>query len=378
MEKIRILRTITWMPIGGIEKSLLQVVPILNKEPFEVRVCCLREKGALVNKLEKSGVGVDFIPFRKRLDPIAIAKFIRYLKANKFHILHSHMYRSNVPSTIAGRIAKVPIIISQIHNVNTWETRRQLLMDKFLCRFRDGIIAVSEEVKRDIVENLKVPSDFVKVIYNGVENERFESVKKDHKFLDSFLNSLGIEDDEIVIVMVSRLVEQKNPSFALRVFRKVLNKCPKSHLIFVGEGKLREELENDSQNIGISRNVHFLGMREDIPEILKASDIFLLPSLREGFSNAILEAMAAGLPVIVSDVGGNKEAVRDGVDGFLVNPEDEEMVKQKILLLIEDAAKRKEMGDNARNYVRRFSIDEMVKNLKEYYLSLLKKKNIPV
>lgn len=371
-EKIKILRVVTWLPVGGVEKRLVKILPLLNEAPFEFRVLCLREKGALAPELEKSGIKVDLIPFKSRLDPFALKKFVKYLKEEKFHLIHSHMYRSNVPATIAGRIAGVPVIVSQIHNVDTWQTFRQVWMDRFLCRYRAGLIAVSEEVKRDVVKVLRVPEEFCRVIYNGVSVENFENVKRDRRVF----GEAGIGENDVVVVMVSRLVEQKNPDIALKAFSEIVKKRPDAHLVFAGGGNMKNQLKALVEEKGLGGNIHFLGTRPDIAEILAASDIFTLPSSKEGFSNAILEAMASGLPVVVSDVGGNGEAVVDGESGFILPPGDAGVLKDKLLFLIENGERRLAMGRAANLRAKEFSLDNMRNSVRQYYLSLLKNKGI--
>ncbi len=366
-EKIKILRTITWLPVGGIEKRILKVLPILNKPPFELSVCCLRERGELADKLEEQGIKVHLIPFKTRLDPFALYKLAKLIKSEKYHILHSHMYRSNIPTTIAGKIARSPVIISQIHNINTWETRRQKFLDKFLCRYRNGIIAVSEEVKNDIINKLCVPQEFCKVIYNGVESDKFGNLSKNK----NILKPLGISENDCVIITAARLVEQKNHKASIKAFSKISKICPDCKMIFAGSGKLEDNLKNMVNELSLGNKIFFLGKRDDIPEILAASDIFLMPSYKEGFSNAILEAMASELPVIISDIGCNREAVKDGDEGFLIKPDNIEQISEKILTLVNNAKLRKETGAKAKARAQMFSIDKMVENLQNYYLSLL-------
>jgi len=200
-----VARIITWLPPGGIERRMIALLPLLNQPPFRVSVVCLRERGALADSLEQAGVPVIVLPLRSRLDPRGLRTLARWMRDEHVDLVHSHMYRSNVPATIAARIARVRVVLCQVHNIDTWETRRQRWMDRLLLRWRTAMIAVSEEVKRDIAANLRCPPERIHVLYNGVDLQEFASLRPDPQLR----NQLHIPEGRRLVVVVARLVPQK-------------------------------------------------------------------------------------------------------------------------------------------------------------------------
>jgi glycosyltransferase involved in cell wall biosynthesis len=371
--KINILRVITWLPLGGIERRLVELLPRLDRERFAITLCCLREKGPLAARLEAAGIRVVCIPMRSRLAPRGLRNLAHLMKDLHIHIVHSHMYRSNVPATIAGRLARVPVIISQIHNVATWETRRQLWMDRFLCRWRDSVVAVSEEVKREIIEKLHVPEERCPVIYNGIALEQFAAQRKD----PAALAHLGIHEKNIVLIVVARFVAQKNHAAIVRVAQRLLPRFPHLTFLLVGDGPTRPAIERSVRENALEPHFVFTGRRDDIPQLLALADISLLPSLKEGFSNVIVESMAAGLPVVATRVGGNAEAIEHDRTGILFEPGDDAALEAALTRLITDEPLRRQMGEQSRTRAERFSLDKMARLTEELYLALLERSGNP-
>jgi glycosyltransferase involved in cell wall biosynthesis len=377
--KINVLRVITWLPLGGIERRLVELLPRIHGERFNITLCCLRERGPLAERLEAAGIPVICVPMRSRLDPRGIRNLTRLMRDRHIDIVHSHMYRSNVPATLAGRLARVPVVISQIHNVATWETRRQLWMDRFLCRWRHAVVAVSEEVKREIVDRLRIPPQRCRVIYNGVEVERFNLPRKDPAALarPAGAGELGIPRENVVIIMVARFVAQKNHAALVRVAPRLVAQFPYITFLLVGDGPERVTIERSVRDSRLEPHFVFTGKRDDVPQLLALADISVLPSLREGFSNTILESMAAGLPVVASRVGGNAEAVEHERNGILIEPGDDAALETALARLIADEPLRRRMGEQSRSRAERFSLDKMARLTEELYLALLAGKRRP-
>jgi len=365
-EPLNILRVITWLPRGGVEKKILAVAPRLDRELFNVRVLCLKRRGELADAIEEAGVPVDVIPFKYRLQLSAIRKFSAYLQEHKIDLIHAHMYRAAVPSTLAGRLAGTPAIVTQVHNTGTWETRRQVWMDRFLCRWRSGMVAVSGRVKRDIIGALRVPEDFVHVIYNGVDLTQFEPASDPAEAK----RREGFDPESIVILMAARLVEQKNPQAFLEAARRLAPKFPNAVFALAGSGKLEHELRAAAEKAGLGDQFRMLGWRDDLASVYQAADVFVLPSYKEGFTNALVEAMASKLAIAATDVGGNAEALEDGRCGLIVPPGDVDKLTDEVEGLVKDEARRRTLGDSARARAERFSLARMIADVESYYLEL--------
>lgn len=373
MAKIRVLRAITWLPVGGIERKIVEVLPRLDRTRFEVSLVCLRERGPLADELEASGIRVDCIPFRRRWDWTALRRLSALIRERNIDVVHSHMYRSNVPATVAARMARrdghAPRVWAQIHNVGTWETSRQLAMDRFLCRWRAGVIAVSEEVRREAIEKLRLPGERVRLIYNGVDLSRFGRGEG----RDDLRREFGVGPGDLVFLLAARMVEQKRPHDFLSLARRMLEDeranpaGPPLHFWLAGDGAMREELEKSARDMPIPARVHYLGQRNDMPRVMAGADAFIMTSTKEGFSNALLEAMASGLAIIATSVGGNAEAVRSGADGAIIPPLDSESLYAGALRLWTDSPHRIAIQNSARLRAREFSLESMVKKVEALY-----------
>jgi glycosyltransferase involved in cell wall biosynthesis len=288
------------------------------------------------------------------------------MKSERIDLVHSHMYRSNVPATVAARLAGVPRVWCQVHNVDTWETSRQLAMDRRLMPWRTGIIGVSERVREDIVAKLRIAPERVRVIYNGVEIQRFEAarglrgeVRLEH----------GVDPGDVVFLFAARLVEQKRAADFLTAIGR-LQAEPGGERIrawLLGDGPQRADLEAQAAALPRPNAVRFFGKLDDVERYMAAADVFVLPSTREGFSNALVEAMAAGLPPVATDVGGNAEAVRTGQDGLIVPPVLPDPLFRAMQHMADDAEFRRACAESAAARARDFTLDHMVRQVEELY-----------
>lgn len=369
MDRIRVLRVITWLPVGGIERKIVEVLPRLDRSRFEVSLVCLREMGPLAEELASKDIPVSLIRFSKRWDLSALGKLTALMKKRRIDVVHSHMYRSNVPAAVAARRAGVKGVWAQVHNVGTWETRRQLSMDRFLCRWRTGMIAVSREVQREVMQQLRLPEERVRLIYNGVDTARFGSGEGREELRAAW----GVEDNDLVFLMAARLVEQKRPQDFLEMARHLMNLerarkgRPRSFFCIAGEGDKLAELRQQAARLPLPERVIFLGQRDDVPRVMNASDCFVMTSTKEGFSNALVEALASGLAVIATNVGGNAEAVRDGKDGLIIPPVRLEALQRSAERLVGEPAFRSALRASARERARDFSLDVMIRNVEALY-----------
>jgi len=370
--KPKLLRIITWLPVGGIEKRLVRVLSLL-RDKYDITVCCIRDKqGAYENDLENIGIRVCKIHMRSRLDPVGLYRLYKFMKNEKFDIVHTHMYRSNTPGRIAAKFAGIPVIIANLHNIDTWKTRKHFLIDRVLSRVTDKIIAVSDAVKEFNIKNSGIkPNKFV-TIYNGIDIEEF------NKGFDyqSKREEIGIREDELLVGIFARLYSQKGHKYFLEAASKINKAIDNVTFMIVGEGPLEYELKEQAMQLGIRGKVIFTGLRHDIPELLHIIDVSVLSSFIEGFSNIILESMAAEKPVVATDVGGNSEAVIDGKTGFIVPPANSDKLANAIMKILNDKQLRIDMGRKAREHVKKFSLQEMARQTDLLYKDCLSRKGI--
>lgn len=380
MSRYRILRVITWLPMGGIERKIVAVLPKLNKELFDVHLCCLRERGALADDLEAQGVPVHLVKFNSRLDPIALWKLRRLTHRLKIDLIHSHMYRSNTPSTALKMFDSHIKVIGHYHNVDTWESPRQLRMDRFMAMHRDMNVAVSEAVRQNVVDTLGLPEEITTTLYNCVDLDEFKRLPPTDR--TAARAELGFAPEDRVIIMVARMVAQKNHDLVLQAAPDLLRESPQARFLFVGGGPDEDALKARAQEAGIADKCVFLGRRDDVPRLLAASDVAILPSFKEGFSNAVLEAMACGLPVVASNVGGNGEIIDHGENGYLLettaDPDSRFGVSvssaqfpRLLKRLVNDDEHREKLATAAWEKARHYNLDAMVYEVEQLYLEIL-------
>ncbi len=364
-----IVRVITWLPVGGIERRLVSVLPRLKEKGWPVHLILIREEGPLAAELRAKGVPVELIPLKSRLDPVGIRRLSQKLQQLRAGLVHAHMYRSSVPATIASRFARVPVIFSQVHNVDTWESSRQASMDRFLSRWRTGTVCVSRAVQQDVCEVLRLPVSKAPVLYNGCDTEIF---KPDGEARAKTRTGLGLENDTVAVLVPARLHSNKNPLGVLKAFleaRRTTN--DKAVLLYAGGGGLEADLRAGIDSAGAAEHVRLLGRRDDMAGLYNAADVVLLSSFKEGFSNAVVEALACGKPVIAADVGGNREAIDSSEVGWIHTAGDHEAMVRQIseAIGIREGLKHRSRACRERGLV--FSLDQLVADTDALYRKAL-------
>jgi len=368
MSTVNVCRVITRLPrVGGIEERLAAIAPRLNEGGFRVRVVVIHERGGLSDEIEASGVPVDFVRLKSRLSPSGLRALAAYFREHEVDIVHAHMYRSYIPSSIAAGMARTPVMLGQVHNIDTWESPRQLWLDRALWRWRTGTIVVSERVKENVIDALGCPAECVHVLYNGIDTAKF----RDAAVVPELRRELGIADGETVAVVVARLHAKKNHALLLRALSEAGDDAGNLRVVVVGDGAEESNLKRMAQDLGLARRVIFVGPRSDVERFFKMADFSALPSLKEGFSNAVIESLAAGCPVIATDVGGNREAILDGRTGLLVPSGESGPLSDAIVQFAGDADLRRRMSEACALRAEDFSLDAMVHTTRELYTRLL-------
>jgi glycosyltransferase involved in cell wall biosynthesis len=373
----RVLYLITELNPGGAQVVLFRLLSRLDLCKYDPQVVCFYNGNSFIaDNIRNLGIPVTDIGFSKPWKFIRLWRLWMKLKGERPIILHCWLFHANLVGRLLGYCLKVPVIITSRRNVVLIGKFREQL--KCLTRkMDDAIIAVCDLARNAEIEGTKVNPEKVITIYNGIDVNNFEIIPFKAKMNSCFGG--GENPESIILGSVGRLCAQKGFIFLINALDLLVEENPYIKLIIVGEGKMRSTIENHVQKLGLSENVQFLGYQNNILEILRSMDIFVLPSLWEGMPNAILEAMAAGLPVVATNVGGTPEVVVDGETGFLVPPRDPEALANAIQRLIDDPELRKKFGQAGRERVERhFTIQETVRKTEELYLRLLAEKGIQV
>ncbi len=373
--KLRVMRIISDLPVGGVENRLLALLPKLQNI-YDVRICCIRAPGALADDFERAGIPVIVKYFKSRLHPFSLYQLAAYMRQEHIDIVHTHMYRPNVSGVIAARLAGVPVVISQVHNVEHWDNKRQLRMDSRLSGWRDRVVAVSEAVRQDYIKQTGTAPEKCVVLYNGIDISLFD---KNKPAVDE-RERWGIGRQDKVVGIIARLVPQKDHLTFIQAAQHICRVIPQVKFLIVGEeegrGGVLEKLNITIAELGLTRQVIFTGTRKNIAELLGIMDVSVLSSIREGFSNVVLESMAAGVPMVVTDVGGNAEAILDGVTGFVVPPRSPQALAQAIINILQDDTLAASMCRASRERAKLFSLDAMYENTITLYQGLSNEKNV--
>ncbi|MBI1923530.1 glycosyltransferase [Candidatus Poribacteria bacterium] len=353
------------------ENGVANLVNHHNFTCFDPMICTLVGGGALTRRVNTTKVKLIELNKSSGNDPRITIQLWRVFKQEKPHIVHTHAWGTLCEGVIAAKLAGVPVIVHGEHG--TIECRKKnIWIQRLLWGATDQVLSVSDMLRKELATEIGFPLEKIKPIINGVDTQKFSVFSNKERLK----NTLGKSPDDVVIGTVGRLVPVKDYSTFLKALQILLKAGKEFHAIFVGDGPLNGELQCLANELRLSKNVTFLGNRHDIPDLLNTMDIFVLTSLHEGISNTILEAMACGLPVVATNVGGTPEIVEDGKTGILVSVQNPDELAGVIEILIENKELRGKMGKQGRRRVEEnFSLERMVKNYEGLYLSLVWAKN---
>ncbi|MFI5005820.1 MAG: glycosyltransferase [Solirubrobacterales bacterium] len=358
----RVAYVIWSLGLGGAEQVVIRLAAGLDRRRFEPLICCLDERGSFATQAEDAGVEVVAMGKRGPLDAGAAHRLARLLRSRRIQVVHTHLWGGNVWGRLAALWARVPTIVASEHNLDTWKKRHHFLIDRALAPATTRLVAVSGQV-RDFYEARGVGRGRWQVVYNGVDAHPGPARGR-----GAARRELGLPADAPVVALIGRLVPAKAPDVFLRAVAQAALRVPTLSALIVGDGPLRAELEGEAQRLGLAGRVVFLGVRKDVPELLSGLDAVLFSSVREGFSLTMLEAMAAGVPVIATEVGGTPELITHGRTGLLVPPGQPEQLAQALVGLLLDPAGAAAIRAAARKSVEeRFSLSSMVEAHAQIY-----------
>jgi glycosyltransferase involved in cell wall biosynthesis len=372
MSPINILHVIPKLTVGGVENQLLMVLKKYNKKEFSPVVCCLSDRGDLGLEIESCGVELICLnKLKHTFDWTIIKDIYQLIKQKSIKVIRTHQYHANLYGRCAAILAKVPCIVASVHNVYTIDKKiHRRIINKFLARYTDKIIAVSKAVKHDILLYDRISHEKICVIYNGIEMRSFLNLH------GHIRGEFGVPRNIPLIGTVGRLTAQKGHRYLLEAIDKLKLKFPGTKLLIAGDGPLKNELEKYAQTLNIHDKVIFLGLRRDIPDFLSSIDIFVLPSLWEGLSNALIEAMASGKPVIATDIPPIREIINSEELGILVPPENSDAIADALEILLYNKNRAEAFGKAASEKAfSAFTIENTVEQYTFLFENILRSKN---
>lgn len=322
-------------PTAGTEKQLLLLIESLDRSKFEPYLCVLRNSNWLESEFNKCElVDINFKSFKSLSSYLQIIEFVSWLRKNKIDIVQTHFIDGNKVGTLAAVLAGTRERISTRRNQGYWHNRSELYILKGLNRFTNKFLCNSESTKSWLISAEKVLPHKVSVIHNAIDLKVFyrgESVQR-----KKFRSDLGFPEHSIIVGIVANLRPVKALDVFIRAAKNTVNALPDTRFIIVGEGTERERLVNLCKKLKIDDVVHFWGSTEKVEDILSCIDIGVLTSSSESFSNAIVEYMASQLAVVASDVGGVREAITDGHNGYIFKPSDVDSLSLGLIRLIKE------------------------------------------
>jgi glycosyltransferase involved in cell wall biosynthesis len=355
--------------MGGAEELLLGIATHLPADRYEVRVLCLTEEGMIARELQALGIRVDVLPGEPGpRHPRAFGRLVRYLRQWKPQIVHTFLLNAVLYGRLAAILAGVPAIFAAEQNVYREKARKHALLERALARRTSRIIACCQTVGDFYQQQVGVAPEKMAVILNAVRYDQFLPLPG----TATSRAALGLDPDALTVGVIGRLTRQKGHDILLRAVESLSSRHPDLQVVIAGQGEARSSLEALAGELGISRNVHFVGVRRDREHFYGALDVFVLPSRWEGLSLALAEAVGAGVPTVATDVGGNHEVFRSGCAGLLVPSEDPEALASAVDTLLSDVQLRRQFSEHGAVKVRpRFDIDRHVEQLEALYREAL-------
>lgn len=370
---IRVLYLIDTMAYAGTQTHIANMLRGHDRSRFSPRLLCLQEKGALGARLEAEGFPVEAFGLRRIYGPAAARaclRYLAYLRREAIDVVHAYLFSAQAFGIPPARLAGVPLVLAGRRAIGVYWTARKYRLARRLSNACAHLqVGNSEAVKEFIVREEGVPPGRVRIVYNGVDAERFSPPP----------GGTRRGNEGITVGYVGSLTRVKGVDVLLRAARRALDECPGMRVRIVGEGPLEarrvDEGDTDARlkalarELGFEDRVEFAGGSERVEEELRRMDLFVMPSISEGMSNAVLEAMAAGLPVLATGSGGNREVVEEGVTGSLFPVGDDRALAERIVALVRDGERRRAMGEAGRERVRgRFTVERMVSAMEALYL----------
>ena len=373
--RILIAHVIHRLQVGGLENGLVNLINNMPKEKYRHAIICVKDYTSFKDRIKTDDVEYYALHKKEGNDPGAHYRLWKIFKKIRPTVMHTRNI-GTIEYVIAGKLAGVKYCIHGEHGRDMADingnNNKYIYLRRLLSPFINTFIALSKDLEVWLTEKVKIPRRKVIQLYNGVDTVRFSPIANN---LPDFTNSEGRATKVFKIGTVGRFSGEKDQLTLIKAFIILLNKSDikenKLKLTMIGDGPLKNELVHFLEEANVSNLIEMPGECNDIATHLRNFDVFVLPSLGEGISNTILEAMSSGLPVIATNVGGNPELVTEGETGFLVEPENPDMMADKIYLYIKDQEILNANGKNARHHaVNKFSMNKMVEKYVHVYDSL--------
>jgi glycosyltransferase involved in cell wall biosynthesis len=358
-----ILQLIETTEPGGAETVVLNLCQGLRRAGHRPIAGLFRE-GWLAEQLRKTGTEVIVFENRYGLDPFFLFRLVQTILQRRVEVIHAHEFMMNVYGTMAGRLTGRPVVATLHGKVYFFRKRRRQIAYRWVAKYADHFVAVSEDLKTFVAQTGKIDPSRIRVVYNGIDTAKYDGASQ-----RSAADWAGFEVCTPIIGTVGNLYPGKGYPDLFKAAKKVVHEFPSATFLIIGGdfAKYGAAFKAEVATLGLEKNVKFMGFREDVADFLSIIDLFVLPSLSEGLSLAVLQAMSSEKAVVVSKVGGNLEVIADEKMGCLVPPQQSDLLAEAILALLRNPDRGRQIGIAARKrVVECFSADAML----DHYLYL--------
>lgn len=364
--------------VGGTETQAVELAIRLDPARYDVTLGCLRARGPLLEKLTGSAVDLqEFYPKGGFDSPGGIYQMLRlalFLRRGGFQIVHTHDLYANLLGIPAALVARVPVIISSqrdLAHLDLYRTRRRVWVRR-LQNLSTAVLTNANAVRDAVMAENHIAAGKIRVIYNGVDLERFIGKTRDRSWL-----AKNAEQEKWIVLVGNMHSDVKGHPCLIAAAQPVVREFPDVRFVLAGDGEQRQNFEQQVASLGLQNKFLFLGRHDDVPHLLACCDIAVLPSQAEGLPNAVLEYLAAGLPTVASQVGGNAEIIQNGKTGLLVPPDNSAALSEALLRMLRDPGFAMSLGNRGREYViSEFSFQRMIENTDQLYTGLLRNRGI--
>jgi glycosyltransferase involved in cell wall biosynthesis len=381
-DRIRLLKFTTVFAIGGTERHVMNFVANLDTSRFDLKLACLKRAGEFLPEIEARQIPLTEYRIERLYGPRTLAqqwRFARNLRRSRTQIVHTYGFYPNMFGVAAARAAGVPAVIASIRDTGVYLSPLQKRAQQLVCRLADVVLVNAEAIKQSLITEGHAP-DRIYVIRNGISPAAF--VERTHDM--GLRDELGIPADVPIVGMLARLNQLKGVDEFLDAAAKVASRVPEVRFLLIGDsvpmpdrrsvtnGSYCDALRERARELGIADRLVFTGFRLDVPRLLTQCAVSVLPSHSEGLSNTLLESMAAGVPVVATNVGGNPEVVQEGRTGFLVPVKNADALAERICRVLHDRGLAARLGESGRRRAaEQFSIDRMLRDTERLYQHLL-------
>jgi len=369
--RLTVVYVIDNMRYGGTELNAVRTAERLNPERFDLRVLCIGDEGPLSERYRRRGIPVVMIPLRSFYGTTMFSagwNFMRYLRRERVDVVHAHDVYSNIFAVMWARLGRTPVVIASRRWWHSLPNAKLRWGNRVVFPLADAILANSGQVAKTIL-NEGIPSDRVWTVPNFVDDEAFGELSNADRI--RLRTSWGAPENSVVLGCVARFDPVKDHATLIRAFAVLRDRHPEVFLVLIGDGPTRPQLEQLIEEMDLKGSVHLAGELRAGSNLHHGLDISVLSSKSEGFPNSVVEAMAAGNPVVATSVGGTIDAVIDGETGLLVPPSDPSALEQALSKLVIDEQQRRRFGNAGKAHARKhFQASAVVSQVESMYQRL--------